>query len=57
MDADDESVTYRTAAGAQFVNGPAPGFSSVEIRANPASLHDETVRDVKAVFETARVVA
>lgn len=57
VDADDESVTYRTADGAQFVNGPAPGFSSVEIHTNPAAVLMPEAREIKQQINTARVVA
>lgn len=57
VDADDESVTYQAACGARFVNGPAPGFSSIEIRTNPAVLTDATVQHIKASVLTAQVIA
>jgi len=57
VDGDDESVTYRAADGATFVNGKAPGFSSAEIAANPAMVTDPTVQAAKAAFITARVIA
>lgn len=57
IDGDDESVTYRAADGATFVNGKAPGFSSAEIAANPAMVTDPTVQAAKAAFITARVIA
>ena len=56
IDGDDESVTYRAKSGATFTNGRAPGFSSVEIRTNPAALTDPTVLAAKDAFPTARVV-
>lgn len=57
VDGDDESVVYRAASGVQFANGQAPGFSSAEIRANPAAVTDPTVQAAKAAFKTARVIA
>lgn len=57
VDADDKSITYRTADGGQFVNGPAPGFSSVELHTNPAAALMPNVRQIKQDVPTARVVA
>lgn len=57
VDADADSVTYQTADGAQFVNGPAPGFSSAEIRTNPAAVADPTVQHIKATVPTSKVIA
>jgi hypothetical protein len=56
VDADDDSVTYEAAGGVKFVNGPAPGFSSVEIRTNPTALVDPTVQHIKATVSTAKVI-
>lgn len=59
VDGDQAHVRYRTAGGQEFVNGPAPGFSSAEIRAchNKAALTDQTIQSLKELVPTARVVA
>lgn len=59
VDSDGDAVTYRTAAGGQFVNGPAPGFASTEITAagGPDALAIPAVHELKQQFATARVVA
>jgi hypothetical protein len=57
IDGGENHVIYQDKTGAQFTNGPAPGFSSIEIRkAGPAVL-DATVLAAKAAFPTARVVS
>lgn len=57
-DADEESVTYRTPEGAQFSNGPRPGFSSIEIHRSKDKrvFTDPTVVEALATFDTAQVV-
>lgn len=59
VDGDERSVVYERPDGGQFVNGPAPGFSSAEIRAaeRKAMLADERVQSVKVEFTQARLVA
>lgn len=57
IDGGENHVIYQAKNGVQFTNGPAPGFSSIEIhRAGPAVL-DATVLAAKAAFVTARVVS
>lgn len=56
VDGDEESVTYEAKDGVRWVNGPAPGFASTEIRANPAAVTDPVAQEAKATFSTARVV-
>jgi hypothetical protein len=57
IDGGENHVIYQAKTGAQFTNGPAPGFSSIEIRkAGPAVL-DATMLAAKAAFPTARVVS
>lgn len=58
FDGDETRVVYRTAEGGQFVNGPAPGFRSVEIRAanDKRILVDDYVQRIKAKYPTAEVV-
>lgn len=58
VDGGEEHVVYRTAEG-EFTNGPAPGFSSVEIfncRHKPL-LTDPVVQDIKAQVKSARLVS
>lgn len=57
VDSDGDSVTYQTPAGARFVNGPAPGFASAEIRAaqDKGSLTDPLIQKLKAELPTARL--
>jgi hypothetical protein len=51
-------VTYcKNDDGRTFANGAPPNFSSAEIRANPAMVTSKAVQDLKAEFETARLVA
>jgi hypothetical protein len=59
VDATDDSVTYAAPDGSTFVNGPAPGFSSVEIAAARATvmLTDPVVQAVKAEFPSAVLVS
>lgn len=56
VDGTDDSVTYRAPDGRQFVNGPAPGFRSVEIRANPTICLEPVVQELKQRFHGAEVV-
>lgn len=56
VDADDESVTYQAKDGTRWVNGPAPGFSSVEIHTNPTAVMSDAVRAYKGAFPGAKVI-
>ncbi|MFM6996940.1 MAG: oxidoreductase [Limnohabitans sp.] len=56
VDADDESVTYQARDGARWVNGPAPGFASVEIHKSPAAVTSDAVRAYKDAFPGAKVI-
>lgn len=56
VDADDESVTYQAKDGARWVNGPAPGFSSVEIHKNPTAVLSDAVQAYKDAFPGAKVI-
>jgi hypothetical protein len=58
VDGDQASVTYRTPDGSQFVNGPPPGFSSIEIHRCEFKpmLSDPLVQQLKQEFSTARLL-
>lgn len=57
VDSDGDAVTYRTSSGAQFTNGPRPGFASIEIRAGGiAAVTDPTTRRLCKQFPTAKVI-
>lgn len=58
VDSDGDAVTYRTPAGAEFTNGPRPGFTSAEIVVGGiAAVVDPTTRKLVEQFPTARVEA
>lgn len=58
IDSDGDSVTYRTATGSEFTNGPRPGFASAEIAAGSiAAVTDATTRRLCEQFPTAKVIA
>ena len=58
VDSDGDAVTYRTAAGHEFSNGPRPGLSSVELRAGGAAAAiDPTTQRLLREFPTAKVTA
>jgi hypothetical protein len=58
VDGDQASVTYRTTDGSRFVNGPPPGFSSIEIHhcEFKPMLSDPLVQQLKQEFSTARLL-
>lgn len=56
-DSDGDSVKYTRPDGSTFVNGPSPGFSSIEIVLAPDAVTDPTVQALKCQFNTARIVA
>jgi len=59
VDATEDSVTYAAPDGATFVNGPPPGFSSLEIAAAraPSMLTDTMVQQIKEDFPGAVLVS
>ncbi len=58
VDSDGDAVTYRTPAGAEFANGPRPGFTSAEIVAGGiAAVTDQTTRQLCEQFPTAKVAS
>lgn len=58
VDSDGDAVTYRTAAGQQFTNGPRPGLSSAELRAGGvAAATCATTQQLLQQFPTAKVTA
>ncbi len=57
IDGGENHVDYESKDGAQFTNGPAPGFSSIEIRNAGAALLAPVLLAAKAAFPTARVVS
>lgn len=57
IDGGVDYVIYRDKAGAEFVNGPGPNFSSLEIRAGKHLVKDETVQGIKQEIKTATLTA
>lgn len=58
IDSDGDAVTYRTADGHEFSNGPRPGLSSVELRAGGVvAAIDTTTQKLLQQFPTAKVIA
>jgi hypothetical protein len=57
VDGGENHVDYESKDGAKFTNGPAPGFSSIEIRTAGAALLAPELLAAKAAFKTARVVS
>lgn len=58
VDGGEVSVTYRMPDGSEFVNGPPPGFSSIEIHRCEFKpmLSDPLVQQLKQEFSTARLL-
>lgn len=57
VDGGTDYVIYRDKTGAEFVNGPGPNFSSLEIRAGRHLVKDETVQGIKQEIKTATLTA